>query len=185
MNAATILFAEKGFFETSTAELARVTDSAEGTLFYHFKNKTDLFITILEDVKEGILREFDGFMQPRKFETGLEMVEEVVSFFLYLAGHWEQWFRLLQRHYPYELARVNEDCRGHLEAIYNSLVDLFEGAIVKGQSDGSIRPISPRQSALLLFSMVNGLVWLKFHDLYDTATLYNELLASCRRILEP
>jgi AcrR family transcriptional regulator len=183
LNAATILFAEKGFNETTTAELARLTKSAEGTIFYHFKTKTDLFLAILEDVKEGIIQEFDQYVGERDFNNGLEMMEEVIAFFLYLAGHKEEWFRLIQRHYPYEFARVNQECRGHLESIYNTLLDLFEGAIMRGQMDGSIRELHPRKTALLLFSMVNGLIWLKFHDLYDTGTLYNELLAYCRRIL--
>lgn len=183
LEAATILFAEQGFNETSVADLARITRSAEGTIFYHFKNKNELFVSILETVREGILTEFSGYMNHCRFDSGLEMIEGVIGFFLYLAGKKEQWFRLLQRHYPYEFARSSEDCRGHLEAIYNALVDLFEEAIRLGRSDGSIRELPERKTALILFSMVNGLIWLKFHDLYEPGTLYQELLAACRRIL--
>ncbi len=183
LNAATILFAEKGYNETSVAELAKITQVAEGTIFYHFKNKTELFLATLEGVKEGILREFEEHISNRKFETGLEMMEEVIGFFLYLAGHHEQWFLLIQRNYPYELARENNDCREHLQAIYNTLLDLFEGAIRRGQTDGSIMEIPPRKTAILLFSMVNGLTWLKYHDLYETGSLYQELMALCRRLL--
>lgn len=183
LQAATILFAEKGFNETSTAELAKITDSAEGTIFYHFRNKTDLFLAVLEGVREGILHEFEQYIANRHFETGLEMMEEVIAFFLYLAGHRQEWFLLIQRHYPYEFARINNKCRNHLEAIYNTLLDLFEGAILRGQADGSVRKLSSRKIALILFSMVNGVVWLKFHDLYETGSLYQELLASCRRLV--
>ena len=73
LNAATVLFAEKGFNETSTAELARMTKSAEGTIFYHFKTKTDLFLTILEDVKKGIILEFQQYVGNRDFSDGMEM----------------------------------------------------------------------------------------------------------------
>jgi AcrR family transcriptional regulator len=183
LEAATILFAEKGFNETSVADLARITNSAEGTIFYHFKNKNELFVSILETVKTGILDEFAGYMRQGRFDNGLEMVEGVIGFFLYLAGKKEQWFRLLQRHYPYEFARNNQDGRAYLEAIYNALVDLFEGAIRRGRQDGSIRELPARKTALILFSMVNGLVWFKFHDLYEPGTLYEELMASCRRML--
>ena len=183
LEAGTILFAEKGFNETSVADLARITNSAEGTIFYHFKNKNELFVSILETVREGILDEFAGYMRQGRFDSGLEMVEGVIGFFLYLAGKKEQWFRLLQRHYPYEYARTSQDAREHLEAIYNTLVDLFEEAVRRGQLDGSIRKLPERKTALILFSMVNGLMWFKFHDLYEPATLYEELLASCRRML--
>jgi hypothetical protein len=111
------------------------------------------------------------------------MIEGVVAFLLYLASHREQWILLLHRHFPYELARENDRCRIHLEAVYNTLIDLFEGGIRRGREDGSIRDLSPRKTALVLFSMVNGLIWLKFHDLYDSATLHQELLGACGKIV--
>ena len=183
LNAATILFAEKGFKETSIAELAQITNSAEGTIFYHFKTKTDLFLAVLDGVREGILSEFESYIGQREFATGLEMMEGVISFFLYLAGHKGEWFLLIQRNFPYELARVNEDCRSHLGAIHNTLLDLFEGAILRGQKDGSIRPGQARKTALILFSLINGVLWMKLYDLYDTGTLYPELLTACHRLL--
>ena len=54
LKTATILFAEKGFNETAISELAQMTNSAEGTIYYHFKTKTELFLATLEGVKEGI-----------------------------------------------------------------------------------------------------------------------------------
>lgn len=185
LKAATALFAEKGYTETSVAELARLTDSAEGTIFYHFKTKADLFVAILANIKYGILSEFNSYMETCEFENGIEMMEKVISFFLYLAGKNEEWFLLLQRHHPYEVARENEACRLHLATLYNTLLDLFEDAIARGRDDGSIADVSPKKTALLLFSMVNGLIWLKFNDLYDTASLYQDLLASCRKLLIP
>ncbi len=183
LESATILFAEKGFNETSVADLARISHSAEGTIFYHFKNKNELFVSILETVRKGILAEFSSYMQECRFDTGLEMIEGVIGFFLYLAGKKEQWFRLLQRHFPYDFARSSHVCRAHLEAIYNALVDLFEGAIRRGRQDGTIRKLPERKTALILFATVNGMIWLKFNDLYEPATLYEELLAACERML--
>jgi AcrR family transcriptional regulator len=183
LEAGTILFAEKGFKDTSIAELARVTRSAEGTIFYHFKNKSELLVSILEHVKNGILEEFEAFTRDHRFADGEEMVEGVIAFFLYLASHREQWILLLHRHFPYELARENTRCRLQLEAIYNTLIDLFEEGIRRGQAEGSIRALSPRKTALILFSLVNGLTWLKFHDMYDVATLHKELLDACRKIV--
>ena len=183
LKVATALFAEKGYKETSIAQLARLTDSAEGTIFYHFKTKSDLFVAILADVKEGIISEFEQYMGSRRFDTGMEMMENVISFFLYLAGKHEEWFLLLQRQHPYEVARENETCREYLATLYNTLLDLFEDAILRGQEDGSMSDVPAKKTALLIFSMVNGLIWLKFNDLYDASSLYSELLASCRRML--
>ena len=183
LKTATTLFAQKGYVETSIAELARLTDSAEGTIFYHFKTKAQLFVAILADVKESILSEFDQYMETCRVENGMELMEKVISFFLFLAGRHEEWFLLLQRHRPYEVARENDICREHLATLYNTLLDLFEGAILRGQEDGSIGDVPAKKTALLIFSMVNGLIWLKSNDLYDAVTLYPELFASCKRML--
>jgi AcrR family transcriptional regulator len=183
LQVATVLFAEKGYNETSMAELARLTGVAEGTIFYHFKTKTDLLLAILDEVQENVVTGFERFMCSQWFDCGMTMLEGVVAFYLYLVGQHAEWFKLIQRHYPYELARENDACRRNLEKIYNTLIDYFEAPIRNGHKDGSIRPVSARRSALLIFSMVNGLVWLRFHDLYDTGSLYRELIASCRQML--
>lgn len=178
------LFARKGFKDTSMAELSKITGAAEGTIFYHFKTKQGVFLEILKTAKEDILFEFNCYTENRKFETGIEMMEGAISFYLYLAGLKEDLFLLLHRRYTYELAEVNPVCREYLESIYNCFVDIFEHAILAGQADGSIGTMPARKTALIVFMMVDGLVRFKLYNLYDAAALFNELIASCRRMLE-
>jgi len=184
LQCATRLFALKGYKETSMSELAKNVGIAQGTIFYHFKTKQDIFLEILKTAKEDILFEFDRYTANRKFETGIEMMEGAISFYLYLAGLKEDLFLLLHRRYPYELANVNPVCREHLESIYNCFVDIFEHAILAGKADGSIGPIPAKKTALIVFTMVDGLVRFKLYNLYDAGALFNELIASCRRMLE-
>lgn len=179
------LFAVKGFKDASVSELAKLTGVAEGTIFYHFKNKEELFIAVLESLRETIIHDFEEFVADVPFKNGMHMMEEVVSFYLLMAAHREERYRLLYRHFPYALAEVNERCRAHLEAIYTCLVDMFERAVLTGQADGSIGPVPARKSALLIFTMVDGMVRFRMYNLYDSGALAGELIASCRRILEP
>jgi len=184
LKAAATLFAEKGFNETSMAELAKATGVAQGTIFYHFNNKEELFLNVLDDFKTSITQEFEKHVKEKNFKTGLERVEEALNFYLHLAGSMEERFRILHRHHAYELARINPVCRVHLESIYSCFVDIFEKAIVSGQQDGSIRKMAARKAALIIFTMVDGLVRFNTYDLYDGGVLSNELFESCRRILE-
>lgn len=184
LQAAASLFAERGYNETSMAELAKVTGVAQGTIFYHFKNKEELFLAILDDFKTRIVTEFENHVKEKEFSTGLEEIEEALNFYLHIAGAMEDYFRILHRHHAYELARINPICRSHLEAIYGCIVDIFEKAILSGQMDGSIREMSPRKAALMIFTMVDGLVRLNTYDLYDGGVLSSEFFESCRRMLE-
>lgn len=185
LKVATVLFAHQGFADTSVQEISGLTGAAEGTIFYHFRTKEQLLLEILRRTKGTIIQQFDAFLAERRFESGLEMVEEVVSFYLYLAGLMEDQFLLLHQHFLYKCSETNSEFRECLEEIYNCLTDIFERSIVEGQRDGSIDSgVHSRKSALVLFTMVDGLVRFKNYNLYDAGALFNELMSACRRMLQ-
>lgn len=183
LQAASRLFSEKGFKETSVSEISELTGVAEGTIFYHFKSKEGLFLAILEELKNEITSGYDQYFKEKEFASGLDMVEGAVTYYLYMAGMKEERFHLLHHRYPYELAGTNPVCRDYLEAIYNCILDIFEKAILRGQIDGSIGKVPSRKIALILFSLVDGLVRFKTFNLYDPGGLYDELINACRKIL--
>ena len=184
LQAATRLFAVRGFRDTSMVEISRVTGVASGTIFYHFKSKEALFLAILADVRETITTDFERYFDRQQFATGLKMIEGAVWFYLQLAGDREDLFLLLHRHYPYELAEVNPICKEHLEAIHICLTDIFETAIRKGQTDGSIAKMSARKTALIVYSLVDGIVRFNTYKLYQAGALYKELIAALHRMLK-
>jgi len=184
LKAATYLFANKGFKETSMSEVAAMTGTAGSNIFYHYKTKEEIFLEILKNTKEEILLEFEKFIAQHQFVNGLAMLESVISFYLNLAGSRQELFMLLHHRFPYELASVNPTCREHLESIYTCFVDLFEKAILLGQADGSIIHASARKNALLTFAMVDGVVKFDTYNLYEAGALFEELVQSCRRMLQ-
>ncbi|MCK5517606.1 MAG: TetR/AcrR family transcriptional regulator [Desulfobulbaceae bacterium] len=184
LHAAAVFFSEKGFRDTAMKDIARVTGVADGTIFYHFKTKEDLFIAVLKKFKEEIFRELEIYLTVQKQTTGLEMVEGAISFFFHLSHQMEARFLLMHRHYPYQLARNNPDCRQCLEEIYNCFINLFEEAILKGQQDGTIREVAAHKKALIIFTLVDGLARMETYNLYRAGPLYNELIESCRTMLE-
>ncbi|MEW5908404.1 MAG: TetR/AcrR family transcriptional regulator [Thermodesulfobacteriota bacterium] len=184
LEVATRLVALKGFKDSTMKELAKITGVAHGTIFYHYKSKEDLFVSILEEIKNELVQGFNDFLSAKQADSGLEMVEDVVRFYLNMAGVKEDQFLLLHRHYAYELAKTNTACRKSLESIYDCFVDIFEKAILKGQQDGSIMDVSARKTALILFTMVDGLVRLNTYNLYDAGALYEDLILSINKILK-
>lgn len=185
LDIATNLFSQKGFKETPISEISKLTGAAEGTIFYHYKTKEGLFLAILKDFKDNIVEEFRRFIEEKKFDNGIHMMEDIISFYLYLSGSMEDRFLLLHRHDAYELSINNPECREYLEAIYDCLIDIFEKAISLGQEDGSIDKMVPaRKTAMIIFAMVDALTRFNTYSLYDAGALYDELINSCRRILK-
>jgi AcrR family transcriptional regulator len=184
LHAATKLLAIKGYKEASMAELAKITGVAQGTIFYHYSNKEELFLSILKAFKEDIVAEFTRYTNVHNFPTGLDMMEEVIGFYIHMAGLMEDQFMLLHRHDAYELAQVNPLCRDYLEAIYECLIDIFEQAILTGQKDGTVRDTEARRLAMVLFTMVDGLLRFSTYKLYDAGALYDEVVKSCRILIQ-
>ena len=184
INAATLLFTRKGFIQTRASDISDMTGVAEGTIFYHFKSKEGLFLYILKKFKEDIIQEYDQYKKNNIDQSGLDMLESSISFYLNLASGMEDRFLLLHRHDAYELAKINGACKEVLVVIYECFFDIFETAILEGQKDGSIIELPPRKTAMIIFSMADGVARFDTYDLYDAGSLYSELIQSCRRMLK-
>ena len=181
--AATRHFSRHGFRDTSMSTLAKATGVASSTIFHHFENKEALFLAVLQGAKEGIVQNLASELARRPCDDGLSLVGATISAYLHVAGILEDEFRLLQHHFPYELADQNPRCRALLEAIYTELLDRFEAGIRKGMADGSVRRVPARNLALILFSTVDGLVRFHTYRLYDAGALYQDLMRTCHQLL--
>jgi len=183
LEAATKFFASQGFADTSTAELAKATGVAEGTIFYHFKSKEVLLLEVLRRVRREVIERFESHERETDYPNGLEKIEGLLGFYLYLTGVMEDEFLLLHRHYPYLLAMENEICREQLAALYNCFIEFFEKGIIEGRADGSIAAVRERKVAMILFTMVDGLARFKTYNLYDAGALFTEMIASAKKML--
>jgi AcrR family transcriptional regulator len=184
LQTATRLFSEKGYRNTAIAELAKMTGVAEGTIFYHFKTKEELFLAILEKLRQTLIGAFESFFSEKTFANGLDMIEGSIFYYLYLVGTREELFLILHRYDAYEMANANPVFGKEFSGIYNFILDTFQKAIVRGQADGSIADLPASKTAFIVFAMVDGIARLKTFNLYDASALYEQLVINCRRMLQ-
>jgi AcrR family transcriptional regulator len=57
LDAASLVFAEKGFHSTTTKDIARKAGVSEGTIYNYFESKTHLLLGIFERIKTTIIQE--------------------------------------------------------------------------------------------------------------------------------
>ncbi len=177
------LFATHGFENTSMAQITKAAGAAEGTVFYHFKSKTRLFTAILEDTRELLVRELSQLVDQKAAGAGLELLSETIAAYLSLATEQRERFLILQRPHAYEQALVDPGCSQQLSELYDTIIRVFERAIELGVSDGSMRPVDVHKAALIVFSLLEGLLRLETNNVYAPAALYEEALEMCRRML--
>ena len=84
INAATKIFAQKGFFQAKVADIAKEAQVADGTIYLYFENKDDILISlfeeqmnkVLEDMKAQVFKEEDAVKKIEKFAFNhLKLVE--------------------------------------------------------------------------------------------------------------
>jgi len=149
------LFAERGFYLTTLDEIARSANLAKGTIYLHFKNKRELFISVIErkldillkKIKEGIKADTSPAEKIKKAtKVHLGFLEKNRNFFKILQGLSGESKKEMEKELTERIIRKNAK---YLRIIQH----LIQRAIDKGE----IKPLNARKLAVILVGIVHGL----------------------------
>ncbi|MFF0161952.1 TetR/AcrR family transcriptional regulator [Streptomyces sp. NPDC005263] len=115
------LFAEQGYEKTSLREIAEALDVTKAALYYHFKTKEEILVSIFEDLTQPILDLIDwGRRQPHTLETKQEIVRRYSEV---LAGA-TPLFRFMQENQAtVRELRVGETFKDRMHGLREIIVD--------------------------------------------------------------
>jgi AcrR family transcriptional regulator len=149
------LFAEKGYGNTTTAEIARESGVAEGTLYHHFANKDDIFLTLFSEVMDGFLA---GATAISVSGSGKERLSAYIRFhFDYLEKNQAR-ILILQRDFPPHLAAPGGVGRpAFILDKLSRITDLLAIILDRGKKDGTLTfRYASRDAAELLRGILTG-----------------------------
>lgn len=154
IEAAIQLFARKGFYSTSIADLAQATGLTKGALYHHFESKDDLLFAVIETVRElwrdtvvhDVLKAGNALDRlVVLFENHARLISEHETLCLVLGG------------LVMEMDGANPTFMGTLQEIFADLTIFIEHIIEKGQKSGEVRPdLDARLAALNIVGMLEG-----------------------------
>ncbi len=134
--AAAQIFAEKGYANTTTKELAEAADMAEGTLYNYFAGKREILLAILNEMCIPI----DGLLQnarpPQTREDFINIVEKGFSIFVAQLN----FTRTLLTELWTDDTILNDLVIGRLQ----HLAQAVEGFITREIQVGSFRSVDPK-----------------------------------------
>ncbi|CAM5304909.1 TetR/AcrR family transcriptional regulator OS=Streptomyces alboniger OX=132473 GN=CP975_19840 PE=4 SV=1 [Streptomyces alboniger] len=115
------LFAEQGYEKTSLREIAERLDVTKAALYYHFKTKEEILVSIFEDRTQPILDLIEwGRQQPHTLETKQEIVRRYSEV---LAGA-TPLFRFMQENQAtVRELRVGETFKDRMHGLREIIVD--------------------------------------------------------------
>jgi len=154
------LFAEKGYSNATTSEIAREAGVAEGTLYHHFGSKDGIFLTLFDETIDGFLAGVEELLA--RETTGRETLSSLARFlFDYVSRHQEQYLILL-RDFPVHLT-VEHFAKGSPQREkLDRVTELFSRVLARGKADGTLHlPFPVRDTAEMLRGTFYGTTRLK------------------------
>ena len=115
------LFAEQGYEKTSLREIAERLDVTKAALYYHFKTKEEILVSIFDDLSQPIVELIEwGKQQPQSLETKHEIIRRYSDT---LAGA-APLFRFMQENQStVKELRIGEIFRNRMMGMRDILID--------------------------------------------------------------
>lgn len=179
LKAAIELFAERGFKGTSTSELAKRADVAEGLIFHYFKNKENIFVHILDEMTNAYIEGLEGIIE--QADTGLKAIEDIVAFHFRFSKKRSKEFIVIIRDFPFDLMKSGAVAREMIADQSARLSNLIKKCIEQGQKDGSIRDLPAERMGFVFQGMLNGVSRLKMLSALNMPDLSSEVMGFCHR----
>jgi AcrR family transcriptional regulator len=169
--AAATLFGEKGYHNTTTAEIAESAGVAAGTIYIYFSSKEELLVAVFEEflgvhmdrLREGIASESNPETKlKRLLRLGLELMEQNPD---------------SARIFLSQLRQSTSMIKMVVKRSSRAYKDIIEGILEQGIREGFCRQMNVRSAASMLFGAYQSLVldWVADDCSYRLADYADEL----------
>lgn len=133
MNAATKVFAEKGFFQSTVAQIAKEAGVADGTIYLYFKSKDDILVQFLDYKIKQVFGRFREEVE--KADTAVEKLHNLVR------AHLDEFQRdrnmaILYQSETHQRTRLTE---AQIREMSDMYLDVVTEIVEQGQQEGSMR----------------------------------------------
>jgi len=143
--AAQALFVQRGFAETTSADIARAAEVSEGIVFHHFGSKEGLLVAVAADYGRGLAEAmFARGAEPAEPPAAEAMLREAFAY-VRERGPLSRLLMLVPDSVDHGSAR---------HATRERIVDALASAFERWQQSGSIRPLDARIVAELMHALV-------------------------------
>lgn len=152
------VFFRDGFMDANLDDVARGAGVAKGTLYRYFENKAELYVAVLADngeLFERKLREAGSAAAG----SAPDRMRRIADFYL---EHWTTNREYFQIFWAVEnQSIIGELPAGVLEEVtrlWQSCLDILAEIVQTGIDEGSVAPCDPREVAVILWTLANGLI---------------------------
>ena len=181
LEAATRLFAQRGFSATPTSAIAKEAGVAEGLIFHYFQTKEGILFSLLREMTESYLSGSSERMND--CPTGLDAIKAIIRFHFQFSRENSDALAVLIRDFPFSMLRRSEAVSKVRKNGADSVIGLWEKCIDRGKKDGSIREVPSMETAISLTGMLTGVSRLQILGPMEIPDLTPHIIDFCVRAL--
>ena len=171
--AATSVFAEKGFFNSKVADIAKAAGVADGTVYLYFKNKDDVLHSLFDRAMDEFIS--DGRRELALFEKPEDKLRRIAELHLERLGA----DRGMAIVFQVELRGSIKFMQEFSAAGFSEYLDIIRATIEEGQRSGAFRKdLKPIVGAKILYGALDEMVtnWIISNKRYPLAPMADEVL---------
>jgi len=141
------MFAKKGYYQTTVDDMARALGVAKGTIYYHFKNKEELYLAIIQEGISLFEKQIRLDMSGSKTPAG--KIKKIISGMLVFVEEEKDLVFLFIK----ELCGTDLQ-REALAKMLSVSIGMIRGVIEEGVKTGDFKNLDPEMTTSTLFGMI-------------------------------
>jgi AcrR family transcriptional regulator len=154
LNAAAIIFSKKGYWKTDMESIANLAKIGKGTIYRYFKNKEDLFFSLLDRALDELFEKLNtGLVAVRKKDI-CGKTEKIVSIYLGFFEERFRYFNIITEEYPGLRLKAREKFWKKFIEGFNQIGRIFKDGI----SENIIEEYKSDDMVFLLIGMMHGAI---------------------------
>ncbi len=155
MKAAVACFSRKGYHLTTMDDIVAESGLSKGSLYWHYKNKKDLFLSVMSGYFKQMSAGFEAMLaQPA---TAADKLNLLAEFSAQMSSDPELEALMSVVIDFYTQTRHDPEVEAASKNVFTPFIDSIAGIIEEGAASGEFKAVNARQLAVSLMAAYDGL----------------------------
>jgi len=146
------LFAQKGFFKTTVDDIARSAKIAKGTIYLYFKDKSGIYIEIIEEQLNSALIDLTDINAEKMNST--QKLRKIAEGWLTHSIKFHQMFPMVSMENINQALELMKGIKLRIFPIIFNIITAIAGIIEEGIKNQEFRSVNPQVAALCFLNII-------------------------------
>ncbi|MCX7994352.1 MAG: TetR/AcrR family transcriptional regulator [candidate division WOR-3 bacterium] len=154
METAITIFARKGFFQTTVDDIARSSKVAKGTIYLYFRDKSDIYISIIEEQLNSALRDVQKVNKENLKSS--EKLKKIAEDWLLHSVEFHKFFPVISMENINQVLKIMKEIKPRVFPVIGQIISAVANIIETGIKNGEFRKINTRIAAICFLNIMRA-----------------------------